>query len=327
MILISNPYTSVIMAFCATACCFNLGSGILCPEDALLNRAYCVSHDWKVRSKQYQSDIQGPAGAYMYFAAKRRSPLKQEHPEMKFDELTMQMVREWKIMSAKERVPWTQLAEQDKERFEAECDIMSIYVSNGHPGSDLYERPRAVWGMMDQKDKELIKDMEKFEHKFTLTNGCILEFDIKCLNGTQTSPEPSHRDTNFNRRPSWQIGPGRKTPNGLTFGELVAEGDLIWQCCKKETSPISLSKIMTLREEPRLDSGSYYYVHLKSILDYESSNISLGYSHNTFDIAMHFCDAVDTIWGWCFKITIPDAVLARIFPDILKKIQAAKRHY
>ena len=218
--------------------------------------------------------------------------------------------------------------------------LMLDYVPLTYPTKNRWERPKRI-SIIDEDgitvvrkltadEKREIEQMNQSEREFILANGCKLNFDIKCLDGTQTSPEPYKREL-WQRRPSWQIGPGRLRPDLPAFGWFVSMADLLWRCCERET-PLSheVLKLLELREDPYLfevDWDPNGLVCLDSVFTHNRYKVLvLDYDWNQcgLEVKLPFCDSTGTCWGTCYKIFIPDSVLEHIAPSLFVKIKNAK---
>jgi len=71
-----------------------------------------------------------PSSVYFHFVAARRADLKAAHPDVGVADLARMMGEEWKAMSDEDKAPFERAAEQDKQRYRAECLAAGIEVSD-----------------------------------------------------------------------------------------------------------------------------------------------------------------------------------------------------
>jgi hypothetical protein len=66
--------------------------------------------------------------AFMFYNMERRENLKKEQPQLDIKQLVSKTSEEWKGMNDKARVPYVQLAEVDKRRYENEINKYKMLV-------------------------------------------------------------------------------------------------------------------------------------------------------------------------------------------------------
>lgn len=59
--------------------------------------------------------------AYLHFSHARRDELAAENPSWSVQQVSAELGRQWKALSAAERKPWVELAQFDKARFHTEA--------------------------------------------------------------------------------------------------------------------------------------------------------------------------------------------------------------
>eukprot|EP00898_Chlorokybus_atmophyticus_P008929 jgi/Chlat1/9037/Chrsp94S08306 len=83
----------------------------------------------KDKKKKDPNAPKRPLAPYMFFCKDRREDIKAENPDVSFGEIGKILGQEWSSMSDKEKRPYVQKAEKDKERYTAE-------MANYEPHSD-----------------------------------------------------------------------------------------------------------------------------------------------------------------------------------------------
>ena len=99
-------------------------------------------NDAPKKRKKSKKDPNAPKkaqSAYILFASKMRSKVKEENPEAGFGELTKLVSERFKNLSPEERKEWDQRADRDKQRYKTE---MASYQPPGKDDSDEDEQPK-----------------------------------------------------------------------------------------------------------------------------------------------------------------------------------------
>lgn len=94
-----------------------------------------------------------PMSAFMYFSRDYRSVLKEQHPEASFGELGKLLGSTWRELGSSEREKYSDLAREDRARFEAEMALVPkkpkkplsafMIFSNAHRAIVKEENPDA----------------------------------------------------------------------------------------------------------------------------------------------------------------------------------------
>eukprot|EP00029_Vermamoeba_vermiformis_P008166 TRINITY_DN3742_c0_g1_i1.p1 TRINITY_DN3742_c0_g1~~TRINITY_DN3742_c0_g1_i1.p1 ORF type:complete len:325 (-),score=71.29 TRINITY_DN3742_c0_g1_i1:20-994(-) len=64
------------------------------------------------------SKVKRPRTAYMYFMQDTRAKVQQDHPDMKFTEVTKEVGKLWSALSAEDKKPYEEKAQSDTKRWE-----------------------------------------------------------------------------------------------------------------------------------------------------------------------------------------------------------------
>jgi hypothetical protein len=65
-----------------------------------------------------ESKVKRPRTAYMYFMQDMRAKVQQDHPDMKFTEVTKEVGKLWSALSAEDKKPFEEKAQSDTKRWE-----------------------------------------------------------------------------------------------------------------------------------------------------------------------------------------------------------------
>eukprot|EP00096_Caligus_rogercresseyi_P014835 TRINITY_DN7316_c0_g1_i3.p1 TRINITY_DN7316_c0_g1~~TRINITY_DN7316_c0_g1_i3.p1 ORF type:complete len:283 (-),score=117.83 TRINITY_DN7316_c0_g1_i3:77-925(-) len=85
-----------------------------------------------------------PLSGYVHFANETRDKLRKDHPDFSFAEVSKRLALEWSRMSPEEKIPFTEKADKDKERYTAELVVFRK--------SDAYKK-----FISDKQKKESLK--------------------------------------------------------------------------------------------------------------------------------------------------------------------------
>lgn len=78
------------------------------------------------RNVDSKSGPKRPRSAYMYFTQQNRADIKQKNPSATFSELAGLVSAAWNKMSAEEKRPYQDMADQDKERYQNEKGALKV---------------------------------------------------------------------------------------------------------------------------------------------------------------------------------------------------------
>ena len=73
-----------------------------------------------LKNKRENTGPKRPLSSYMYFCQSEREVIKKDHPNMGGKEVTTELGKRWKLLTADQKTPFEKKQKQDKERYENE---------------------------------------------------------------------------------------------------------------------------------------------------------------------------------------------------------------
>lgn len=93
----------------------------------------------KKKKKKARSGPSRPRSSYLFFSSAIRPVVKEEMPELSGKEIMSEIGRRWKALSDKDKKPYTKLYDEDKIRYERECEQVKANEANDDDGNDEEE--------------------------------------------------------------------------------------------------------------------------------------------------------------------------------------------
>lgn len=82
-----------------------------------------VLHKHKKQKIEDENMPKKPASSYFYFLSIRRNQLKEEKPDLKNNELVLELGRDWNSLNDVQKLVFEKLAQADRVRYERELEI------------------------------------------------------------------------------------------------------------------------------------------------------------------------------------------------------------
>ncbi|GLD99288.1 hypothetical protein PINS_up008006 [Pythium insidiosum] len=111
------------------------------PSDANTNTE---SETPRRSSRRRSRDALVPSkNAYVHFSNRKRKELQEQHPSWTVQEVSAEIGRQWREMSERERVPWVELAQFDKVRYQREFSLLA-HESSAPSGHHHHKPPETA---------------------------------------------------------------------------------------------------------------------------------------------------------------------------------------